>query len=62
MEVGSSYAEGRRGEASGEGVLRGRGLSAVVDIRVDRVRGGGGGGLDLAVVCGRLGAAVIAGN
>ena len=62
MEVGSSYAEGGRGGVSGEGVLRGRGLSAVVGVRIGRVRGGGGGVLGLSVICGRLGATVIVNN
>ena len=64
MEVGSSYAEGRRGEVSGEGILRSRGLSAVVGVRIGSARGGGGGvlGLSVSVICGRLGATVIVDN
>ena len=62
MEVGGSYSKACRGEASGEGVLRGRGLSAVVGVRIGRARGGDGGVLGLSVICGRLGATVIVDN
>ena len=53
VEVGSSYAEAERGELSGDGVLRQRGLSAVVGVRIGRDGCGAGdwGVTGLSVIC-----------